>query len=816
MVLGVPISKLFSNYFADSTTSCQSSSGLSSMSSFSEDDSSELELSESLPRRRSQSRDRSLSRERNSSGCHVSRQSSVSLEDISTISNFNSNYYSLDFSPTDSPKRRQLPNLNSIRKHQNNKSSLVNECRKIEASLRAMSAGCLFEKELQINGSDHDFVSHGNIQKCQHGSLENLKNCKNNCTVSTTSPRSRPLNRLSSFKLSPAKGVDSKDSALNRILSIDEISCKGSLGDRSPIDIYLDDDDEVFFVFDDTSAPFDNSADPSADSRSSVSEPKKGKNDLMNEMFDQVDVQFKPEKPLIGKQKEKESKENGKSVFGLLKSKVLQIFNRDDDNGAKTASLNKSVPTKIPPRTNNHVKQMVMTPELSHDLINMATKLNFAVREFPMSSCLDVEKCAESPKSPKICVKFDIGGSNLENKIVSPRRLGKFSFGQESVDNYTKTSKSIKRLERGDSFEKNAKSSKLDKRQDRKFPPNQLQRVNSGNDLLKSAIRNSTMKQNSPTVEMNRSNPFIVRSFSSDYVEDPSTAYPFENMNESDNEDIIIESPKEVLSIEQTLYDCFMRLDVDKTEGHTSKSKQSSTTNSDKRGSVGSEISLDSIEEMDDQWEYGDTIYSDEKIKVKLEKRGENKIETGGTNYISIEAESGSVANGSESGYIDCKGRFDNKKMIDDSNSIYNGTVNGVGSKLCDTKLNEEKDSGKRTSKLSKRKSLNNVRKGESKDMCNADNETTHELDQTRNLGKSCDNTGTNCLDDIPDVSCVGKAKEGSVSTKLCRYYHVFREGELEKLISSHIKDLHIVQCFYDHANWCLVAVKVDTDSVGV
>lgn len=41
------------------------------------------------------------------------------------------------------------------------------------------------------------------------------------------------------------------------------------------------------------------------------------------------------------------------------------------------------------------------------------------------------------------------------------------------------------------------------------------------------------------------------------------------------------------------------------------------------------------------------------------------------------------------------------------------------------------------------------------------------------------------------------------------RYYHVFREGELTQLIEEHIEELHILQTYLDHANWCVVAEKV-------
>ena len=41
------------------------------------------------------------------------------------------------------------------------------------------------------------------------------------------------------------------------------------------------------------------------------------------------------------------------------------------------------------------------------------------------------------------------------------------------------------------------------------------------------------------------------------------------------------------------------------------------------------------------------------------------------------------------------------------------------------------------------------------------------------------------------------------------RYYHVFREGELDRLINKYVDNLHIISSYYDHANWCVVAEKV-------
>ncbi|XP_054715295.1 uncharacterized protein LOC129224772 [Uloborus diversus] len=50
----------------------------------------------------------------------------------------------------------------------------------------------------------------------------------------------------------------------------------------------------------------------------------------------------------------------------------------------------------------------------------------------------------------------------------------------------------------------------------------------------------------------------------------------------------------------------------------------------------------------------------------------------------------------------------------------------------------------------------------------------------------------------------------GGGGTMAChRYYHVFRQGELDDLIESHVDSLHIISSYYDHANWCVIAEKV-------
>lgn len=77
-------------------------------------------------------------------------------------------------------------------------------------------------------------------------------------------------------------------------------------------------------------------------------------------------------------------------------------------------------------------------------------------------------------------------------------------------------------------------------------------------------------------------------------------------------------------------------------------------------------------------------------------------------------------------------------------------------------------------------------------------------------------------ISQLPDESQKGKesGKEGLIETAIKdeskqstiyhRYYHVFKQGELEKLVSQ-VENLKIKESFYDHANWCVIAEKLPT-----
>lgn len=52
---------------------------------------------------------------------------------------------------------------------------------------------------------------------------------------------------------------------------------------------------------------------------------------------------------------------------------------------------------------------------------------------------------------------------------------------------------------------------------------------------------------------------------------------------------------------------------------------------------------------------------------------------------------------------------------------------------------------------------------------------------------------------------------EGQAGGPCLRYYHVFREGELAELIENHVEELRVQHTYFDHANWCVVAEKVQS-----
>ena len=63
---------------------------------------------------------------------------------------------------------------------------------------------------------------------------------------------------------------------------------------------------------------------------------------------------------------------------------------------------------------------------------------------------------------------------------------------------------------------------------------------------------------------------------------------------------------------------------------------------------------------------------------------------------------------------------------------------------------------------------------------------------------------------DLDSASDSEDSAEAGGSLTHHRYYHVFREGEINHIIEKYVENLHIISSYYDHANWCVVAEKVN------
>ena len=100
-----------------------------------------------------------------------------------------------------------------------------------------------------------------------------------------------------------------------------------------------------------------------------------------------------------------------------------------------------------------------------------------------------------------------------------------------------------------------------------------------------------------------------------------------------------------------------------------------------------------------------------------------------------------------------------------------------------------------------------------------------------RNFGKRGNRNGPNrCADSDPGTGAFGLLSAASSQESLhsnsgetgnthggshgslthLRYYHVFKEGELDYLINTYVENLHIISSYHDHSNWCIIAEKVN------
>ncbi|CAM9140509.1 unnamed protein product [Choristocarpus tenellus] len=81
---------------------------------------------------------------------------------------------------------------------------------------------------------------------------------------------------------------------------------------------------------------------------------------------------------------------------------------------------------------------------------------------------------------------------------------------------------------------------------------------------------------------------------------------------------------------------------------------------------------------------------------------------------------------------------------------------------------------------------------------------TSHQEQQTKQGGTDCSFPPPTHGVRVEGPGSNGKG--GSVVYQ--RYCHVYREGELEKLVQKNCTDLHVLKSYYDRSNWCVLAEK--------
>ena len=100
--------------------------------------------------------------------------------------------------------------------------------------------------------------------------------------------------------------------------------------------------------------------------------------------------------------------------------------------------------------------------------------------------------------------------------------------------------------------------------------------------------------------------------------------------------------------------------------------------------------------------------------------------------------------------------------------------------------------------------------------------------DESKISSEEIENNSVVDLKEVPEIEVKNKLEEmnsfGEEVQKIVleeentrdiylRYYHVFREGELKELFEKFVSDVRILDCYYDHENWCVVAEKLSDKS---
>lgn len=78
-----------------------------------------------------------------------------------------------------------------------------------------------------------------------------------------------------------------------------------------------------------------------------------------------------------------------------------------------------------------------------------------------------------------------------------------------------------------------------------------------------------------------------------------------------------------------------------------------------------------------------------------------------------------------------------------------------------------------------------------------------------QNVANTTENDANTTENDTP---VDGSAKEDRLQQlgyrTYQRYYHVFKKGELSKLFAMSGQPVTVSEDYYDHDNWCIVAIK--------
>ncbi|KAK7073686.1 hypothetical protein SK128_027136, partial [Halocaridina rubra] len=179
------------------------------------------------------------------------------------------------------------------------------------------------------------------------------------------------------------------------------------------------------------------------------------------------------------------------------------------------------------------------------------------------------------------------------------------------------------------------------------------------------------------------------------------------------------------------------------------------------------------------------------------------------------------------------------KVRIDDSKQKENGTIKKTNCRLC-ARENDKRQKNKKQEQLAselatreqqgisgKKRGSNQVkgdgwRRGELKPQGSLDSAREKEALASKPTPPLI-RSGSLDLEKAEKIQREsGLSRDASLSTSqdslqsdmggaptLHRYYHVFREGELDQLIEKYVHNLHIISSYYDHANWCVIAEKV-------